>query len=197
MTSPQERTIRPGFENRVPRTSEDFARVWKESPERTKLVAEIDAYNNEFQLDGEHLTEFQESRRAQQAKNQRITSPYTLSYMGQVRLCLRRGFWRLRGDPTLTLTQLFGNFIMSLILSSIFYNMKPTTDSFFSRSAVLFFAILVNAFGSALEVSGYLFFLAEDQLTINRFLLSTPSVLSSRNTPATPSTILRVRHWLL
>ncbi|TVY36200.1 ZEB2-regulated ABC transporter [Lachnellula subtilissima] len=152
MTSPQERTIRPGFENRVPRTSEDFARVWKESPERTKLLAEIDAYNNEFQLDGEHLTEFQESRRAQQAKHQRITSPYTLSYMGQVRLCLRRGFWRLRGDPTLTLTQLFGNFIMSLIISSIFYNMKPTTDSFFSRSAVLFFAILVNAFGSALEI---------------------------------------------
>ncbi|TVY89849.1 ZEB2-regulated ABC transporter [Lachnellula willkommii] len=152
MTSPQERTIRPGFENRVPRTSEDFARVWKDSPERAKLVAEIDAYNQEFQIDGEHLTEFQESRRAQQSKNQRVTSPYTLSYMGQVRLCLRRGFWRLRGDPTLTLTQLFGNFIMSLIISSIFFNMKPTTDSFFSRSAILFFAILVNAFGSALEI---------------------------------------------
>ncbi|TVY38692.1 ZEB2-regulated ABC transporter [Lachnellula occidentalis] len=152
MTSPQERTVRPGFENRVPRTSEDFARVWKDSPQRATLIAEIDAYNNEFQVDGEHLTEFQQSRRAQQSKHQRVSSPYTLSYMGQVKICLQRGFWRLKGDPTLTLTQLFGNFIMSLIISSIFYNMKPTTTSFFSRSAVLFFAILVNAFGSALEI---------------------------------------------
>jgi len=61
-------------------------------------------------------------------------------------------FWRLKGDPSLTLTQLFGNFIMALIISSIFYNLQPNTDSFFSRSALLFFAILLNAFGSALEV---------------------------------------------
>jgi ATP-binding cassette subfamily G (WHITE) protein 2 (PDR) len=75
-----------------------------------------------------------------------------LSYVGQVKLCLRRGFWRLKGDPSLTFTQLFGNFIMALIISSVFYNLPQTTDSFFSRSAVLFFAILLNAFGSALEV---------------------------------------------
>ena len=152
MTSPQERTIRQGFENRVPRTSEHFARVWKNSPERAKLAAEIEAYNREFQVDGQHLQEFQDSRRAQQSKHQRVTSPYTLSYIGQVKLCLRRGFWRLKGDPTLTLTQLFGNFIMALILSSIFYDLQPNTGSFFSRSAILFFAILLNAFGSALEV---------------------------------------------
>jgi ATP-binding cassette subfamily G (WHITE) protein 2 (PDR) len=47
-----------------------------------------------------------------------------MSYWGQIKLCLRRGFWRLRADPSLTLSQLFGNFIMALIISSIFYNLR-------------------------------------------------------------------------
>lgn len=70
----------------------------------------------------------------------------------QVALCLRRGFWRLKADPSLTVTQILGNSIMGLIISSVFYNLQPTSGSFFQRGALLFFAILINAFGSALEV---------------------------------------------
>lgn len=152
MTSSLERIVKPGFESKVPRTPDDFARVWKASEKYTSLRAEIDIYNERHVIGGPHLQEFKESRRAQQSKYQHVSSPYTLSYVDQVRLCLRRGFWRLKGDPTLTLTQLFGNFSMALIISSVFYDLPQTTGSFFSRSAVLFFAILLNAFGSALEV---------------------------------------------
>ena len=41
---------------------------------------------------------------------------------------------------------------MSLIIASVFYNMPNDTSSFFQRAAILFFAVLLNAFGSALEV---------------------------------------------
>ena len=41
---------------------------------------------------------------------------------------------------------------MSLVISSVFYNLSPTTDSFYSRGSALFFAILINAFGAALEI---------------------------------------------
>lgn len=152
MTSSLERVVRTGFENKVPRTPDDFARVWKESATYANLRDEIEAYNARYTPEGEDLQKFKDSRRAQQSTYQRVSSPYTLSYAGQVKLCLRRGFWRLKGDPSLTLTQLFGNFIMALIISSIFYNLPQTTSSFFSRTAVLFFALLLNAFGSALEV---------------------------------------------
>lgn len=153
MTSALERVVQKGFEDRVPRTPDEYATVWRASPERAALVKEIDEYNQQYAIGGEFLQKFKESRKAQQSKHQRVSSPYTLSYVGQVKLCLRRGFWRLKGDPSLTFTQLFGNFIMALIISSIFYNLPQTTNSFFSRSALLFFAILLNAFGSALEVS--------------------------------------------
>ena len=57
------------------------------------------------------------------------------------------------GDPSLTVTQLFGNFMIALIIGSVFYNLPNSTSSFYSRGALLFFAILTNTFSSALEVS--------------------------------------------
>ncbi len=70
----------------------------------------------------------------------------------QVGLCIERGFQRLRGDMSLTLSGMIGNFIMALIIGSVFYNLPSDTGSFFSRGALLFFAILLNAFSSFLEV---------------------------------------------
>ncbi|KAH9811168.1 ZEB2-regulated ABC transporter 1-like [Teratosphaeria destructans] len=152
MTSAQERVVKPGWEHRVPRTPDEFAAIWKASPERAALIKEIEEYDSTHPFEGEHYQKFVESRKAHQAKGQRLKSPYTLSYMQQVELCLWRGFRRLIGDPTLTFTQLFGNGVMALILGSVFYNMPSTTDSFFQRGAILFFAVLINAFGSALEI---------------------------------------------
>ena len=152
MTSAQERVVRPGWENKVPRTPDEFAQVWKDSVERKQLLKDIDAYDKRFPFKGDAYQQFVDSRKAQQAKGQRIKSPFTLSYKQQIELCLWRGFRRLVGDPELTYTQIFGNFAMALILGSVFYNLSKDTNSFFQRGAVLFFAILINAFGSALEI---------------------------------------------
>jgi len=65
---------------------------------------------------------------------------------------LIRGFQRLRGDASLTLSALFGNFFISLIIGSVFYDLPQDTSSFFGRGVLLFYAVLLNAFSSALEV---------------------------------------------
>ncbi|KAI9719929.1 MAG: hypothetical protein M1828_005967 [Chrysothrix sp. TS-e1954] len=152
MTSALEREVRDGFEHQVPRTPDEFAERWKNSEERAALMLEIDQWENQHQYHGEDLKSFKASRRAQQSKIQRVQSSYTLSYYGQTMLCLQRGFQRLKGDPSLTFTQAFGNAVMAMVIGSIFYNLQPDTNSFFSRGALLFFAILLNAFGSALEI---------------------------------------------
>lgn len=152
MTSPDERIVRAGFENKVPRTPDDFAAAWKASPERAALMKEIEQYESEHPIGGKDLERFKKSRQLQQAKGQRPGSPYTLSYLQQTALCLWRGWRRLMADPSLTFTQLFGNFIMALVIGSVFYNLPYDTQSFFSRGSLLFFAILLNAFGSALEI---------------------------------------------
>ncbi|ODQ80831.1 hypothetical protein BABINDRAFT_161036 [Babjeviella inositovora NRRL Y-12698] len=45
-----------------------------------------------------------------------------------------------------------GNILMSLLLASIFYNLKADTESFYYRNAAMFIAILFNAFSSILEI---------------------------------------------
>ncbi|CZR68022.1 probable ABC transporter CDR4 [Phialocephala subalpina] len=152
MTSPQERIIRAGFENRVPRTPDEFAVAWKNSAAYKALQTEIEEYKIAHPIDGPDAESFRAHKRAQQAKSQRAKSPFTLSYFGQVRLCLWRAYRRLIGDPSITVGQLVVNIVMGLIITSIFFNLKFTTASFFQRAALIFFAILMNAFSSALEI---------------------------------------------
>ncbi|KAK4145658.1 ATP-binding cassette transporter PDR5 [Dichotomopilus funicola] len=152
MTSPQERIIRPGFEAKAPRTPDEFAAAWKNSPEYGSLKAEIEEYKESHPINGPDAVAFRASKKAQQARGQRLKSPFTLSYIQQVQLCLWRGWRRLMGDPSLSIGALIGNFIMALIISSVFFNLQPNTDSFYRRGALLFFACLMNAFASALEI---------------------------------------------
>ncbi|KAJ5658792.1 ABC multidrug transporter C [Penicillium longicatenatum] len=152
LTSPHERIVRPGFENAVPRTPDEFAAAWKNSKEYRSLIKEIEEYDQSYPLGGEALQKFIAGRKAMQDKNQRVKSPYTVSVMQQINLCMVRGFQRLKGDASLTLSQLIGNFIMALIIGSVFFNLQDVTSSFYSRGALLFFAVLLNAFSSALEI---------------------------------------------
>ncbi|KAJ7207127.1 ABC-2 type transporter-domain-containing protein [Mycena pura] len=152
LTNPAERIVAPGWANRVPRTADEFARVWRESAEYKALLGDIAAYSAEFPLNGEALSKFRSSRRLQQSKSIRASSPYTISVRRQISLCMERGWQRLQGDLTTFYTTIFGNALMALLISSVFYNLKDNTSSFFSRGALLFYAVLVNAFASALEV---------------------------------------------
>lgn len=70
----------------------------------------------------------------------------------QIGLCTQRGFQRLRGDASIALSGIIGNSVLALIIGSVFYNLPSDTGSFYSRGILLFFAILLNAFSSFLEV---------------------------------------------
>jgi ATP-binding cassette, subfamily G (WHITE), member 2, PDR len=66
---------------------------------------------------------------------------------------MTRGFQRLAGDKLFTAITIAANFIMSLVLGSIFYNLDSTADTMNSKCVLLYFAILFNGLSSALEVS--------------------------------------------
>lgn len=152
MTSPIERIVRAGWEGRAPRTPDEFAAAWKNSAQYKALQVEIEEYKQSHPINGPDADAFRASRQAQQAKGQRAKSPYTLSYTQQIQLCLWRGWRRLTGDPSLTIGSLIGNFAMALIIGSVYYNLSENASSFFQRGSLLFFACLMNAFASSLEV---------------------------------------------
>ena len=152
LTNPAERIVREGFEHRVPRTPDEFALRWQQSDERARLIEEINQFEKAYPLGGDSFQAFQHSRKATMAKGQRAKSPYQISVPMQVKLCIHRGFLRLRGDASISLSSMIGNSVMALIIGSVFYNLPSNTGSFYSRGALLFFAILLNAFASFLEV---------------------------------------------
>ncbi|KAH6954654.1 ABC-2 type transporter-domain-containing protein [Fusarium avenaceum] len=150
MTNPRERIVRPGAN--PPRTSDEFAQVWKQSQQRSILIDNIDYYIEQHPFDGPDLQRFSQSRRLDQASAQREQSPFNLSYWQQYTINLWRGVKMLIGDPSITLTMLITNIFQSLIVSSIFYNLPANTTSFNRRTYLLFFIVLMNAFGSILEI---------------------------------------------
>lgn len=133
--------IREEFKDTIPRTAEDFERVWRGSPEYQELIQEIHAYNNRVDSEGTRAL-YRDSITQQKSKRSRGTSRYTISYLEQIKLCTKRGFQRISGDSTSTVINIAAATIQSLIIGSLYYNLNPSTDSAFSRSGVLYFSLL-------------------------------------------------------
>lgn len=68
LTSPSERKARPGFEGRVPHTPEEFAKMWKQSPQYKALKEDIASFEQRHPVNGERYDQFLASRRTQQSK---------------------------------------------------------------------------------------------------------------------------------
>ncbi|KAK6455861.1 ABC-2 type transporter-domain-containing protein [Scheffersomyces xylosifermentans] len=151
ISNPSERQVEYGFEEKVPKTPEEFYKYWQQSPQRTKLLEEIDKYM-EQNSNGNSKNRFHESHVAKQSKHIPAASPFTVSFLMQIRYVMHRNILRTKGDPSIAIFQVSGNVLMSLIISSIFYNLSSDTNSFYYRTSALFFAILFNAFSSILEI---------------------------------------------
>ncbi|EPE32483.1 P-loop containing nucleoside triphosphate hydrolase [Glarea lozoyensis ATCC 20868] len=152
LTNPAERIIRKGFEGKTPNTPDEFSSLWQRSQDRANLLKEIDEFDSQYPIKGPSLDAFRDSRKAAQARSQRIKSPYTLSVAMQIKLCVSRGYQRLLGDKTVVITGIIFNSIMALVVGSVFYNLPNNTASLFGRGTLLFFGIQLAAFASALEI---------------------------------------------
>ncbi|KAI5955256.1 CDR3 [Candida jiufengensis] len=151
ITNPAERIVKPGFEKIVPRTPKEFYRYWRRSPERQALLEEIDEYLDNCE-NYDQKQEIFDAMLAKKSKNADKKSPYTVSLPMQVRYIMKRNWDRMRGDPSVPVLTLAGNIAMSLILASVFYNLKPNTGSFYYRTAVMYYSLLFNAYSSVLEI---------------------------------------------
>ncbi|KAK6527806.1 GTPase-activating protein [Orbilia ellipsospora] len=152
VTNPSERRTREGYESRVPRTPEEFEKYWMDSVDRRAMITEMDEWEQTHSGE-ETYGALQEARAQRQAKHVRPESPYTLSIVMQIALCTKRAYQRMWMDLPSTVTAVMGNMVMALIIGSIFYGTPQSTASFFSKTGLLFFAILLNALGSITEIN--------------------------------------------
>ncbi|KAE8355555.1 ABC-2 type transporter-domain-containing protein [Aspergillus coremiiformis] len=153
VTNPQERQARDGMKDKVPRTSDEFEKYWKNSRQYAELQGEIDQYHKEFPLGGEAEQAFGEMKRSKQAKHVRPKSPYIISIPMQIKLCTVRAYQRIWNDKPSTLTTIIGRIAMALIIGSMYFGTPNASAGFFSKGAALFFAVLMNALISITEIN--------------------------------------------
>lgn len=153
VTNPVERKPREGMGKSVPRTAEDFEKYWHRSEEYKALQQDIEEQESSFPTDGQHITEFERQKRETQADHTRGASPYLLSVPMQIKLNTRRAYQRIWNDVSSTLTTVLAQMIIALIVGSIFYGTPDATQGFFSKGAVLFFAVLINALQAMSEIN--------------------------------------------
>ena len=153
VTNPSERQARQGFESRVPRTSDEFETYWHQSFAYQKCLMEMEETDKEASLGSGTLEGFRAFHHQAQAKHMRPASPYRISVPMQIKLCMTRAYQRMWNDKASLVTRLVGQTIQALIIGSIFYGTPQTTNGFFAKGSILFFAVLLNALMSVSEIN--------------------------------------------
>lgn len=137
VTDPHERNVRPGWEDRIPRTAEEFEAAYKSSVFAQKTLQDIEDFEAEYKNHQEARA--QETSKATARKN------YTIPFHQQVTACTMRQFKVLLGDPFSLYGKWGGLVFQSLIIGSLFYNLSPTVAGVFPKGGIMFFTLLLNA----------------------------------------------------
>lgn len=142
VTDPNARNIRRGFQNRAPRTADDFARIFLESDIATINKQDMDSYRRDFVGKAELAKAYLRQVEQEHAKTARKGSPYIVSIPMQTRAVIIRRFQILRGNIAPQAAQIISFLIMSVIIGTVFLRLPDSTSAFFSRGGVLFLAVL-------------------------------------------------------
>ncbi|KAI9796436.1 MAG: hypothetical protein M1835_004101 [Candelina submexicana] len=140
-----ERNIKPGFEDRIPRSAEQFEHAYRNSEVFKKNITDVEEFET-------HTEQLKEERHAAQTKAT-AKKNYTLPFHKQVYACTQRQFLVMFGDQGSLIGKWGGIFFQALIVGSLFYNMPKTSAGVFTRGGVMFFMLLFNALLALAELS--------------------------------------------
>ncbi|CCE65505.1 hypothetical protein TPHA_0L01500 [Tetrapisispora phaffii CBS 4417] len=149
-------TIKPGYEDKVPKSGDEFEEYWFNSPEYQACLQEYDDYQARHNADEtrDRLEVAKEQRRQQGVRK---SSQYTVNYWSQVYYCMIRGFQRVKGDSIYTQIYVSSFLIKGLVVGSMFHRIDPknqsTTSGAYSRGGILFYVLLFSAVTSLAEIS--------------------------------------------
>ncbi|KAH0496084.1 hypothetical protein TgHK011_003466 [Trichoderma gracile] len=139
-----ERSIRPGWEQRIPRSPDEFFNAYRKSSIYSENVADMDALDKELRAQAEER---------EAARSKKMEHNYTLAFHQQVIACTKRQFLIMLGDSASLFGKWGGLLFQGLIVGSLFYNLPATTAGAFPRGGTLFFLLLFNALLALAEMT--------------------------------------------
>ncbi|KAI1498627.1 ABC-2 type transporter-domain-containing protein [Biscogniauxia marginata] len=151
LTNPAERVVREGYEDRAPRSPDEFATAWKKSLHAGELLSDIEQFNENYPI---LVDENNRPKGTSEWKDKLSlrSSTYVIPIYLQIYSCLQRGAQRLLNQPAPVIGSVFANAILALVVGSVYYNLPDTSDSMDKRAVLIFFSLLLTAFSPAFEV---------------------------------------------
>ncbi|CCK67899.1 ATP-binding cassette multidrug transporter PDR12 KNAG_0A02100 [Huiozyma naganishii CBS 8797] len=147
--------IKPGYEDKVPKSGAEFEQYWLQSPEYQQVLQEYDEYVARHHPE-ETRDRMQVAKKQRLQAGQRQNSQYTVNYWTQVYYCMIRGFQRVKGDSTYTKVYLSSFLIKGLVVGSMFHKIddksQSTTKGAYSRGGLLFYVLLFASVTSLAEI---------------------------------------------
>ncbi|KAI9167899.1 ABC multidrug transporter atrF [Paramyrothecium foliicola] len=140
-----ERSVRKGWEDRIPRNPEAFAEAYRNSEAYKRNLADIEDF--ESKLDQQMQEREQNESKKTSKKN------YTVPFHKQVVACTKRQFLVMFGDRASLFGKWGGLLFQGLIVGSLFYNLPQTASGAFPRGGTLFFLLLFNALLALAEMT--------------------------------------------
>lgn len=132
VVDPHVHEVRPGWEDRIPRTAEEFQQTYKNSEVYQRNLADIQ--------DLESLIDEQGRRREAAQTKATKRKNYTIPFHQQVLACTRRQFLVLLGDRISLFGKWGGIVFQAVIVGSLFFNMPQTAVGLFPRGGKKFFS---------------------------------------------------------
>jgi hypothetical protein len=144
VSDPNARRIKPGWEDRIPRTAEEFQAAYRQSNAFKASFSDVESFESGIQEEAHHK---EAARKNMKTKN------YTVPFWKQVLILTHRQFLVMFGDRA-ALAGKWGVIVFqALIVGSLFYNLPDTSSGVFTRGGVIFFTLLFNALLALAELT--------------------------------------------
>ena len=138
VTDPNARIVLEGYEDRVPRTADEFVEHYRESKIWQINREDMDAYLHEFVDKHKRVSAYMESAWAEHATTSKKESSYVISIPMQTRAVMVRRLQVLKGNLGGQIAQVLAFSIKAAVVGTVFLRIPNTTATFFSRGGVLF-----------------------------------------------------------
>ncbi|PYH90416.1 ABC transporter [Aspergillus ellipticus CBS 707.79] len=146
VSDPHARRVRDGWEDRIPRSAEDFRRAFRRSDQYK--TAQVDIGN--FQKEVDSQKEERENAREKLPKQN-----YTVPFHKQVIILTQRQFKIMYGDKHTLIGKWAMLTFQALIIGSLFYNLPQTSAGVFTRGGVMFYVLLFNSLLALAELTAF------------------------------------------
>lgn len=152
VTVPNERQIRPGFEDRFPRNASEIRDAYERTDTKTLMEAELDYSSSEEAKSG--TEQFKRAVQMDKAKGPGMKSaPTTVSPPQQIIANIKRQYQIIWGDkPTFFIKQGL-SLIQALVAGSLFYSAPANSSGLFTKGGAMFFSLLYNSITAMSEVT--------------------------------------------